>query len=211
MSEAQSRTIKKTGVSIASANSYLFFERSIYEVLAKEGTMEENTCRVVSEIKDRKKSIEVLSKIGLKELMKTFDKIGYVGFRKYVLVNVLLDTFGRINEKCNLKKNDVDDEKGLVTFTETKNGSYRIVHISKKVINLLKELNYETEEYNSLNIFISNLGTVLKPGAFRKNLRDAVAKTTITKKYISYLYSSRQEVEYWRFSRFLRHSELNNT
>ena len=216
--KVQSRTNKKTGVSIASANSYLFFAKSIYEVLVKEGTMEENPFRGVSKIKDRKKSIEVLSKNELKELMKTFDKTWYVGFRNYVVVNVLLDTFGRINEICNLKKSDVDYEKGLVTFTVTKNGSYRIVPISKKVINLIKELNYETEEYNSAYIFISNLGTVLKPDAFRKNLRDAVAKTTITKKVHPHIFRHTSASLFLEaggsilaLQKILGHSELNTT
>ena len=182
------RTYKKTGVSTVSANSYLRVAKAAYQVLVREGIMEENPFHDVSKIKSKEKPIEILTAVELKELLKTYDKTWYVGFRDYVIVNVMLDTFGRITEICNLKKNDVDYEKGLVTFTETKNGMYRTVPISKKVVKLIEEINYETEEYDSPYIFISNQGTMLRPDAFRENLRGIVAKTSITKRVNPHLF-----------------------
>ncbi len=176
------RKDKKIGVSVVSANSYLRNAKSAYEVLINEGVMEENPFRNINKIKEKKKIIETLSLTELKELLNTYDKTWYVGFRDYVIINVMLDTFGRINEICHLKKSDIDFEKGLVTFTVTKNGSYRIVPVTKKVLRLLKELNNETEEFNSPYIFISSHGTQLQPDAFRKTLRDTIAKTSITKR-----------------------------
>lgn len=179
---ARFRTDKKVGVSISSANSYLRLAKSAFEVLLEEGIMEENPFRPVNRIKMKKKPIETLTASELRELLRTYDKTWYVGFRDYVIVNVMLDTFGRINEICELKRDNIDYEKGTVTFTETKNGSYRIVPISKKVQKLIQELNYETEEYDSPYIFMSNHGTKLMPDAFRKNLRERVAETSITKR-----------------------------
>lgn len=180
--KARFRPDKKIGVSINSANSYLRNAKSVFQVLVKEGIMEENPFQNINKIKDKKKPIEILTALELKELLKIYDKTWYVGFRDYVVVNVMLDTFGRINEICQLKKEDVDYEKGLITFTETKNGMYRIVPIGKKVQKLIIELNHETEEFESPFVFMSSHGTRLVPDAFRKNLREAVAKTSITKR-----------------------------
>ncbi|MGB2873821.1 tyrosine-type recombinase/integrase [Psychrobacillus psychrotolerans] len=180
--KARFRKDKKIGVSVVSANSYLRNAKSAYEVLIREGIIEENPFRNVNKIKEKKKIIETLSLTELKELLNTYDKTWYVGFRDYVIVNVMLDTFGRINEICHLKKSDIDYEKGLITFTVTKNGSYRIVPVTKKVLRLIKDLNKETEGFNTPYIFISSHGTQLVPDAFRKNLRDTVAKTSITKR-----------------------------
>lgn len=180
--KARFRTDKKVGVSISSANSYLRTAKSAFEVLIAEGIIDDNPFRPISKIKDKKKPIETLSELELQELLKAFDKDWYVGFRDYVIVNVMLDTFGRINEICELKKEDIDYQKGTVTFTETKNGSFRIVPISKKVQKLIKELNYETEEYDSPYVFMSSHGTKLMPDAFRKNLREKVKETSITKR-----------------------------
>lgn len=130
--KARFRKNKKIGVSIQSANSYLRNAKSAYDVLIKEGIIEDNPFRNINKIKDNKKLIETLSHSELKELLNTYDKSWYVGFRDYVIVNVALDTFGRISEICHLKKSDIDYEKGLVTFTVTKNGSYRIVPVTKK-------------------------------------------------------------------------------
>ncbi|HJF33651.1 MAG TPA: tyrosine-type recombinase/integrase [Sporosarcina psychrophila] len=180
--KARFRKDKKIGVSVVSANSYLRNAKAAYEVLIKEGIIEENPFRNINKIKEKKKIIEILSLSELKEILNAYDKTWYVGFRDYVIVNVMLDSFGRIMEICHLKKSDIDFEKGLITFTETKNGSYRIVPVTKKVLNLIKELNKETEEFNSPYVFMSSHGTQLVPDAFRKNLRDVIAKTSIVKR-----------------------------
>lgn len=186
--KARGRKDKKIGVSIVSANTYLRTAKAAYQVLVNEKIMEENPFGNVNKIKDSKKKIDTLTSLELSEILRTYDKNWYVGFRDYVIVNVMLDTFGRITEICNLKKDDIDFEKGLVTFTETKNGSYRIVPIGKKVQRLITELNYETEEYDNPYVFISNHGTMLQPDAFRKNLREIIKKTSITKRVHPHLF-----------------------
>lgn len=179
---ARFRGDKKTGVSVSSANTYLRLAKASFKMLVVEGILSENPFLKINAIKTKKMPTEILTELELRELLQSFDRSWYVGFRDYVIVNVMLDTFGRIKEICELQKDDIDYEKGTVTFTETKSGSYRIVPISRKVQKLIQELNYETEEFESPYIFISNHGTKMTPDSFRRNLRVKVKDTSITKR-----------------------------
>lgn len=176
------RKDKKKGVSINSANSYLRLAKSAYETLVKDGSIGFNPFFSLSKVKQQTKQIEVLSISEVKSIFKAFDKTWYADFRDYVLCHVMMDTFGRINEICQLRKTDVDYTNGTVTFQETKSKLFRIVPISRKVIRMIEELNQETEEFESDYIFISSHNTTLQPATFRKHLKQVCERAGVSKR-----------------------------
>lgn len=180
--KARFRNDKKIGVSINSANSYLRLAKSVYATLVSEGSAEYNPFSSITKIKEQTKQIEVLSINEVKSIFKAFDKAWYADFRDYVLCHVMMDTFGRINEICQLRKADVDYANGTVTFQETKSKLFRIVPISRKVIRMIEELNQETEEFGSDYIFISSHNTTLQPNTFRKHLKQVSERAGVSKR-----------------------------
>ena len=179
---------RKKGVSISSANTYLTFAKSAFNVFLNEGIIQENPFANIKKIKDKQKKVDTLSPLEMKEILEAFDKDWYADFRDFVVVNTMIDTFGRINEICNIKHNDIDFEHGTITFSETKNSRYRTVPVSNKLLRLLQELMEETEEFDSEYLFLSNRGDRLHPDTFRKHFREVVAKTSIKKRVHPHLF-----------------------
>lgn len=176
------RKDKKIGVSIPSANSYLRSAKAAFEVFVKDEIIESNPFRPLNKIKTQQRPVETLTPNEIKEILKVLDKTWYADFRDYVVIHVMLDSFGRVNEICNLKKTDVDYERGAITFQETKNSKFRIVPVSNKMLRLFEQLNDETKEFDSPYIFCSNRGDMLHPDTFRKHFREVVAKTNLAKR-----------------------------
>ncbi|EPD54149.1 hypothetical protein HMPREF1210_00134 [Paenisporosarcina sp. HGH0030] len=185
---ARFRTNKKKGVTVTSANSYLRLAKAAFETLVRDGSLENNPFSPLTKIKQQTKQIEVLTIEQVKTIFKAFDKTWYADFRDYVVCNVMLDTFGRIDEICNLKKAHVDYLNGVVTFNETKNGRFRHVPISRKVVRMIEDLNLETEDFYSEYIFVSNHGTTLRPDAFRKHLKEVIGRTNIKTRVYPHLF-----------------------
>lgn len=179
---ARGRRERKIGVSVVSANTYLGFAKGAFEVFVQDGIIETNPFRPLKKIKEQERKVDTLTPLEIKEILKALDKTWYADFRDFVVIHAMLDTFGRINEICNLQKDDIDYESGAVTFQKTKNNRFRIVPVSSKMLRLIDQLNDETEEFDSPYIFLSNQGKRLHPDTFRKHLREVVAKTTITKR-----------------------------
>lgn len=163
---------KKKGVSVGTVNTYLAYSKSIFEVLLSENVVDENIFQDIKKIKQKEKRVKTVSIEEINKLLRSLNKEWYSEFRMYVLIHVLLDSFGRINEVLSLRKSEVDYDKQAITFQRTKNGKIRIVPITKKTVKLIEELNDETEDFNSDFIFLSNHGTPLKPDTARKHLRE---------------------------------------
>lgn len=166
------RKTKPKGVSIGTANTYLTYAKSIFNILVNEGIVEESIFENIHNIKQKEKKIETLTVQEINKYLRSLNKEWYSEFRMYVLIHVLLDSFGRINEVLCVRKEDIDFEKYAITFTNTKNGKLRIVPVTKKTVKLLEELIEETEEFESEYVFLTHHGNPLSPDSARKHLRD---------------------------------------
>ncbi|MGX1902033.1 tyrosine-type recombinase/integrase [Thermolongibacillus altinsuensis] len=179
---------KKKGVSVNTANMYLNIAKGIFRVLKDENIIEENIFQNIKRIKDSEKKIETLTPQEISKLLRSLNLKLYAEFRTYVMIHVLLDTFGRIGEILLLKKSDIDLEHQCVTFKNTKNRKTRIVPISKKTVRLLEELYDEIEEFDSEYVFLTNTGTPLDDNTFRKNLYKYAKRAGIEKKVHPHLF-----------------------
>lgn len=166
------RKNKQKGVSVGTANTYLSYGKAAFTVLVDEQIVHDNIFETTSNIKQKERKIEILSVEEIQKLLRSLDKSWYSEFRMYTLIHTCLDSFGRINEILNIRKQDIDFKKQAITFTNTKNGKLRIVPISKKTVKLLEELIEETKDFDSEYVFLTHHGKPLKPDTARKHLKD---------------------------------------
>ncbi|MED0665299.1 tyrosine-type recombinase/integrase [Bacillus badius] len=166
------RKTKPKGVSVSTVNTYIQYSKAIFTVLVNEGIVENNIFEHINHIKKKEKKIETLSIEEVNKFLRSLNKGWYSQFRMYVLIHVLLDSFGRINEVLTIRKEDIDFDRHAITFQNTKSGKVRIVPITKKTVKLLEELVEETEDFKSEYVFLTNHGNPLTPNAARKHLTE---------------------------------------
>ncbi|OLS37911.1 hypothetical protein BTR22_05215 [Alkalihalophilus pseudofirmus] len=145
-------------------NSYLHCLRAIFKTLEEE-ELATNVFKNIKRLKTDQKHIEILTISELKKLLKAIDQSKYNEFRDFVLINVLLDTMGRIQETIKLKVSDVDFTKHTITFNETKSRKARLVPVGRNTLKLLRELIKENEEFDTDNIFLSVTGEPITKSA----------------------------------------------
>jgi integrase/recombinase XerD len=180
---------KTEGVSPRYANEIIKALKSSFRVLVNDGLIDENPFENVKAVKQPEKLIDVLTVDELKALLNAPDQRQYADFRDYVVMNVLLDTMGRIGEVLSLTVHDVDLNAKEVIFrseiTKTRRG--RIVPIQARTARLIKELLAETKEFESEYVFLSNYGEQLTPDHFRKRLLKYAERVGIKKRVYPHL------------------------
>lgn len=213
------KQVAKKGVKPSSANNYLQKLRAAFNILIREGILDENVFSQIKNIKFQKKKVEVLTVEEIKRIFDAFNKSYYAQFRSYVLLHTLLDTLGRIEETVHLKKQDVDFEKRSITFQNTKSKKFRIVPVSVKTTQLLQELIADNEDlFSSEYIFLTNDGNRLRPSTFRAHLEKVLKNTGINKRFHPHLCRHTGSEMFLRQSgnirvlqQLLGHSELSIT
>ena len=175
---------KTKGLSASSANNRLKTLRVFFKFLEDEGIIEVNEIKEVKYVKDDENEPDILSEDEMRALLKAPDLRRWADFRDYVLMNVLIDCFSRINETLQLKWENVDLSQGLITFRAetTKVRKSRTVPISKRTSRLLAELKKENEDFDSEYVFLSNYGEPLTANHFRKRLKLHAKRAGITKR-----------------------------
>lgn len=158
------------GIKPTTVNTYLKACKSIYQVLVDLEYIESNPFKKIKTVKRQEERIKTIPEDDINKLIDSLDKNYYTDFRMIVIIHVLLDTFGRINEVLNMKVEDIDFETNTIYFGETKSNQYRYVPFSNKTKKLLIELIEETKEFRSDYIFLTQYGTVMTPNNFRSAL-----------------------------------------
>ncbi|MFO3701714.1 site-specific integrase [Staphylococcus felis] len=151
------------GVKPTTVNTYLKVCKSIYQVLVDLEYIESNPFKKIKTVKRQEEKIKTIPEDDINKLIDSLDKNCYTDFRMIVIIHVLLDTFGRINEVLNIKIEDIDFETNTIYFGETKTNQYRYVPFSNKTKKLLLELIEETKEFRSDNIFLTQYRTIMTP------------------------------------------------
>jgi integrase/recombinase XerD len=215
----KTKKVKKIGVSVSTINTYLTYAKAIFSVLKNEGIVEENIFQHVKKVKEHQKKIDILTIPEIKKMLRTLKKDEiYSEFRMYVLIHVLLDSFGRIGEVLSLTWNDVDFEHYCITFTNTKNKKVRTIPITKKTVKLLQELKEENDDFNSEYVFLTNHGKPLGQSAFRKHLKMIIERAGIQKRVHAHLFRHTASAMFIQqngsvrvLQKILDHSDLSTT
>lgn len=159
------------GLRPSTINTYIKLCKSVYAVLECEGHIAANPFENIPTMRRDKERIKTIPPEDIRLLLESLDKHYYTEFRMYVVIHVLLDTFGRIDEVLSIKKSDVDFEKRTIYFSKTKTNDPRFVSFSAKTKQLLIELIDECREFNSDYVFLGINGERFMPEAFRANLK----------------------------------------
>ncbi len=159
------------GIKPSTINTYLKICKSIYEVLVNEELIETNPFTKIPCMKRRDERIKTIPPEDIRLLLDSLDKHYYTEFRMYVVIHVLMDTFGRIDEVLSIRKDDIDFENRTILFAKTKNGEPRYVGFSPKTKRLINELLDECREFNTPYVFLGVNGERFQPEAFRANLK----------------------------------------
>ncbi len=164
---------KTKGLSPTTVNTRIKTLRPFFKYLLNEGYVSVDPMSSIKDVKESSELIDVLSPEELRRLLNAPNQRHYDDFRDYVLMTLLIDGFMRINEALTLKKTDLDYSSCVLTIrgSNAKNRKARHIPLQKKTVDLIKELNKETEEFDSEYIFISNYGEQLRSNQFRKQLR----------------------------------------
>jgi len=176
------KQVAKKGVKPSSANNYLQKLRAAFNILIREGILDENVFSQIKNIKFQKKKVEVLNVEEIKRIFDAFNKSYYAQFRSYVLLHTLLDTLGRIEETVHLKKQDVDFEKRSITFQNTKSKKFRVPDFATIGLYLANhKLNSSSDEF---------IDVVIYEKASKDNKENIVYRRTIEinhTKFISFI------------------------
>ncbi|WP_328804429.1 tyrosine-type recombinase/integrase [Paenibacillus apii] len=164
------------GLSPVTVNTKFGKLRTLFTFLEDEGYIDKNPCAKIRKVKEPQKEMKIMSTDDLKKLLAVPDQRTYAGFRDYVIMNVLIDSFARINEVLTLKVNDVELVHGSIYINETiaKSRRGRTVPIQKRTARLIKELLKECAEFETDYIFCTNYGGPLSDDRFRDRLKKYV-------------------------------------
>ena len=166
--------------------------KGIYTVLIELGylTEEHDVFRSIEQLKYQKKKPKVIKASELKKLVKTLDKRYYTDLRLLTGIYVMLESYGRIGEILALTEDDVDFDRGIITFNETKNNLYRSVPVSKETMKLMSELleiNRKSFPRNHNRFFLTNTGRLLKYGSLKKALLTSAQRAGV-KQHVTFHY-----------------------
>ncbi len=172
--EHKSDEEKTVGLSPVTVNTRTKNLRTMFRFLMKEGIIHKNPWDTVAKVEVSHTEIKVMSATQLKLLLGAPNQRTYAGFRDYVIMNVLIDGFFRINEALSLRVQDIDFdlEMAEVRAEIAKTRHSRSVPLSRRTIKLIKELIQECKEFNSEYIFNTNYGEKLDANHFRHRLKD---------------------------------------
>ena len=181
---------KTKGLSASSANNRLKTLRTFFAFLVDEGLADFNPASEVKYVKENEEEPEILTVDELRALLNAPDQRKYADFRDYVIMNVLIDGFSRINETLLLTRDCIHFDQNSVTFraSTTKGRKSRVVPLSKRTMRLLRELMQETEEFENEYIFLSNYGERLTPNHFRKRLKQYAQRAGIKRRVHPHLF-----------------------
>ncbi|WP_025026666.1 tyrosine-type recombinase/integrase [Caldalkalibacillus mannanilyticus] len=168
------KSVEKIGLSPITVNLRLKPLRTLFKFLVREGLYTENPFEMIKKVEEEDSIIEILTVRQLQSLLEAPNKRSYAGFRDYVLMNLLLDSFCRINEVLMLKEQDIDGETCSIKVRAENSKSKRSkqIPIQKQTLKLLFELTRENKEFETDYIFLANYGEVLTANQFRHRLRD---------------------------------------
>ncbi|MDM5291715.1 tyrosine-type recombinase/integrase [Peribacillus simplex] len=149
------------GLKNSSINVLIRANKVWFTWMKKKGYIATNLMESVSLLKQRKTTIQTLTKEHIKALLKSIDTSTYAGYRDYVMYNLMLSTSLRIGEVVELEVQDIYFNKRSLIVRKGKSWNDRSVPLTRDVEHLLKNwLAIRGESDNNL-LFISVNGLKL--------------------------------------------------
>lgn len=141
--------------------------KAFFAYLADIGIIDISPMERISRPKVVKNIIYSFSKNDIKDIMNSFDKSDFIGYRNYTIMNVLFGTGIRKSELVNIQLNDIDWADNTIKI-HGKGSKERIVPIGYNLQRIIltyirkrKEYIFEHKYDNSIKLFINKDGRPL--------------------------------------------------
>jgi len=188
--------------------------------LRSEEYLKEDLASKVKYVRVPKDTIKPLSTTEIRRMLNAVDKSNYAGFRDYSLMIMILDNGIRINEAVNLKLDDVDLKRKVITVRSqtAKTRCERFLPISKKTVGLLQQLISVASDNNEEYLFLSSLGGKIDTLVAIKNFRKYAKKAGLSKKCTPHVWrhtfavnAVKANMDVFTLQRILGHASLSTT
>ncbi|AUM66434.1 tyrosine-type recombinase/integrase [Brevibacillus sp. 7WMA2] len=169
------------GLTPTTVNTRLKTMRTFFKHLTTESYISSNPFESIKKVEEDENEIKIMSVEQLQTLLAMPNQRRYSGFRDYVIMNVLIDGFFRINEVLSLRKMDIDFVIGMITVRaeESKNRKSRSVPINRHTLRLIQDVIKENEDFDTDYVFLANYGEPLRDGQFRHRLKEYAKQANI--------------------------------
>lgn len=169
----KSKENQTLGLSAVTVNTKMKALKAMFRFLHEEGIILVNPAVRIGKLPEPENEIRVLTVDELKRLIAAPNIRTYAGFRDYVAIHVLIDSFARANEILSLKESSIDFKLGMVYFdaevVKTRRG--RSVPLSDRTLRLLRELIKENSNFDSEYLFLTNYGELMRDDRLRDRIK----------------------------------------
>ena len=153
-------------------NNYIRNLKVFFNWLSEEEEIEKNPATKVKLLKDNERLKPLLQEKEIADVLNSFDKSKFDGFRNYIITAFILDTGCRITECLSILVDDIDFNNKIVVIKNTKNKKERYVYFSQKMKRELKRwVQYKDRYIQSDLLFLSIRGNQLLIGTYETALR----------------------------------------
>lgn len=166
-----------------SINRVLSTLRSFYQYLLKEGLVDINYFKDVNGLKIPKRLPQMVKENEIDLMFSGIDTKKPLGYRNYLILEVLYGCGVRVSELCALQVKDIDIAELQIRVNKGKGSKDRIVPMFEELADMLKH--YITYERNELlmkgsdpdnrTLFINNKGNSLSPRGVRVILNKIIS------------------------------------
>ena len=185
--EYTSWMLYEQGLSPVTVNVRLRTLRAFLRFCYKEGYIEQAVHEDLKILRTPQDMIESFTVEEIRKLLSVIDKESYTGFREALIIQFLLDTMVRVSELVAIRRENVHLDDGFVKLeaAETKTRRARLVPLSVRTIEILKEYLKETKEFENEYLFLTYEGKPLSADTVRWSLRQIGESAGITNKRVS--------------------------
>jgi integrase/recombinase XerD len=170
----KNRERKKKGLSASTINIRLRTLRTMCRFWYSEGYLSANPMEKIKLLKTDDDNLRGYTEKELKKLFGVIDTRQFSGYRDKVIMLLMLDTGMRINEVANVKTQNIDQKRMVITVPAeiAKNRKSRTIPISRKVMKMLLELHAENKQYfeESDYVFLTAYGEPIQPDTFGRRI-----------------------------------------
>ncbi|MGJ7044621.1 tyrosine-type recombinase/integrase [Thermoanaerobacterium thermosulfurigenes] len=163
-------------------NNYIRVIKVFFHWLKQRRIIKKDITEPVKYLKYERKAVEFIEDDDFFKILKCFDTTKFVGYRDYIITELLFDTGMRLGECLAIKVDDIDLKNRTIHLLaeNTKGRKDRFVFYSTEMGSELKRwIIYKDRYVDSEYLFCSLRGTFVKLNVYEHHLKEAAKKAGI--------------------------------